>query len=319
MGEPGAESLGSLAARMGLAKSSLSVHRSRCLGLAVTTFRHLPPAVASSERVTEQSERRSEQGFAATPSEPTPHAKPLAHQLPGPRSPSVEEEQSVTAQHIRAIANRIAVGAWSNRKDVVGLAKVWGVPEGEVRRLHALAALRVKADRGTYAAQRELSVARVTEIIEEERADAKKYKAAAEEAFLQAARAPRGQMSSAPATLAQRLAGLARDTQLHAEKHLASITFQRPREPHQVLNVTFSAHPDWGAAAERMRVILETAELLGRSTGLVAFVHEGLSAWEQGGDAALDEWRREQIEASSMLLTQGEDGSYVATGSEAVA
>ncbi len=251
-----------------------------------------------------------------TPSEPPARATQPARQLRrGPARRSVEEEQSETATRIRTIANLIALSSkpgmgWQGRRHIVGYAKAWGVPEEEVRRLHALAALRVKADRGTYAAQRELSVARVTGIIEEELATASMYDEAAKDAALQAAQTPGA--SKGPAKMFRMLAGMARSTALQAEQYLAKITFQRPKDPTTLLNVTYSSHPDFSAAAERLRVCLETAEAIGRTRQLVAFVHEGLSSWEQGGDVALDEWRREHLEASSMLLTQGDDGSYEA-------
>lgn len=249
-----------------------------------------------------------------TPQKPSARATQAARQLPvyakGTESTGMVDVQRVTAERIRAIANLIAMGAWTGRKQIAGYAHRWAVPEDEVRRLYALAALRVKGDRGTMAAQRELSVARVTKIIEAEHVDADLYAEAAREAFKQAASAPRDKMSTAPAKLARLLASMARTTALRAEEYLGKITFQRPKDPTTLVNVSYSAHPDWAEATARQRIIVDTLEAIGATSGLSARIDEAFALWEQGGDAALEEWRREQIEAGSMLLTQGSDGAY---------
>lgn len=329
-----------VAARFGLSRTAVSEHRA-CLGLrdastgqGSTVEESTPdssprstahPAAHATDTTPDSARTppdsgadRADTSAPTSPPVPTPYvtrarATQSARQLPtAPAPPSVEDQQRVTAERIRVIANLIAIASWKNRTHIQGFAQRWGCSEEDVRRLHARASLTVKADRGTLAGQRELSVARVEKIRDDELAAAAKYEQAAEDAYRQAAEAPPGRMSTAPARLAKTLAGMARTTALAAEKYLASITFQRPKDPHQVLNVNFSTHPDFVKAAEIQRLILDTIA----PPGLAARLDEAFGVWEQGGDAALEEWRREQLEAGSLLLTQGEDGSFreAATG-----
>lgn len=223
----------------------------------------------------------------------------------------------MSAERIRSISTLIANGSWKGEAHVAGLAQRWGVEEAAVRRLHGLAALRVKSDRGTLTAQREEAVARVKGIIREELDAAKMYDQGAKEALEQAMSAHRGSKAfgAAPARWCKSLAAMCRATALQAEKFLATITYQRPKDPATLVNVTYSAQPDFGAAWQKTAEIVEALfGAAGRER-----MEQAFAAWEDRGDVGLAEWMHDQVGAGALLLERQTDGSYGEPGSEAVA
>ncbi len=271
----GAESFGSISARTGINKGSLSRHRSKCLSYGASDDVATPAQEAAQPSATPTNQAATPQTFAREPA------------LSSPTS-----DAYVTAKRIEDIANTITLGNWKDRANVVVLAAQWGVSEEEVQRLHRLAAAKCRANRGPLSAQAESSVGVVRALRDAALADAKSHEAAAKLAL-------KGDPSKGlppdyfAAKTAGRLASMARSSALQAQQHLDKITIDRRQSKPVQVSVSVTTEASFAAAWGVVRRILDA-----RYPGASESVETGLAAWEDRGDDGVAEYLSELSETA---------------------
>jgi hypothetical protein len=172
----------------------------------------------------------------------------------------------VTAKVLDQIAKLLVAGSWNGLSTVEALSDKHGLPVAEIERLHALAAAKVKAARGTLAAQLEAAVASTHWIFKDESETAARYREEARKLF-EANDYNGAKAASKIATASHRLA-------LEARKHLDDLTVKKP--PTVAIHVAVMARPDFAAAFSIVAMILDG--LWG--PGAAARVERGLGVWE---------------------------------------
>jgi len=273
---PGAETLSSIASRLGVGKGSLIAHRDGCAGLEAK----------SSDRA-----RTVDGPDDLSPTAPRPFVtekrapdRPPSDRADREREESIslnpklaaDETLRVMSDRIRGVALMIAQGRWRDLQTVEGLAAKWGVEAAEVIRVHRIAAAHVAAARGPMAAQLEAAVGWLTWMRDAQTALAKGYEDMVPKLLANNA-------SGAKARNAKRLASQAQLVALQAQKELDRITVARPTS----LSITLSvqAAPDFAAAWEVIASILSE-----RFPGACEEVEQGLAVYEERGRAALTAW-----------------------------
>ena len=206
---------------------------------------------------------------------------------------------SVTAKVLDQIAKLLVAGSWNGLSTVEALSEKHGIPVPEIERLHALAAGKVKAARGTLAAQLEAAVAATHWIFKDESETAAHYHEEERKLF-EAKDYAGARAASKIATASHRLA-------LEARRHLDDLTVKKP--PAVAIHVAVMANPDFAAAFDLIAMVIDG--FFGR--GAAARVEEGLGVWEEvyavtKSDAKAREavtlWLTEQREA---ITVAGED------------
>lgn len=262
----GGESFGSISARTGINKGTLSRHRRQCLGWT-------PP----DEVATPATADAQPPATAANQAQPAP---PLARELV-----AAEEDGDVRllAARVETIANGIAMGDWKDRLTVVQLATRWGVSEEEVQRIHRLAAAKCRANRGPISAQTEGSVGVIRGLRDASLAEAKGHDAAAKLALKE--------KDYAAAKVAGRLASMARTSALQAQQQLDKITIERRGQKPVQVNVSVTTDASFAAAWGVVRQVLDA-----RYPGASEVVETALAAWEDQGEAGVVEYLAELAE-----------------------
>jgi hypothetical protein len=233
-----------------------------------------------------------------------------AHELPGeaaPRKhqPSHGENHAIairTGERVGWVATLLHTGAWKDTTTVQQLTAKWGVSEGEVMRIHAIAAAKVRAHRGSAAGQLELSVARWGRMRDAEM----KFADECEEACIAAFNAKEVGIAFA----AKKLCGLARASAMKAMTAMDEITIARA----QTLTITLgaSAHPDFAAAWRIVAKVLDA-----RFPGASQMCEDAMAVQDEHGEAGVDRW----LDAGgggtgdeALLLEAGSDGDFGAPG-----
>lgn len=274
----GSESFGSISARTGINKGSLSRHRRQCLGWTP------PDEVATPATADAQPDET-----AANQAQPAPT---LAREPVDDTGADVR----LLAARVENIANGIAMGNWKDRISVVQLAAQWGVSEEEVQRIHRLAAAKCRANRGPISAQTEGSVGIVRGLRDAAIAEAKGHDAAAK-AALKGDPAKGIKPDYAAAKVAGRLASLARTSAMQAQQHLDKITIERRGQKPVRVNVSVTTDASFAAAWGVVRQVLDA-----RYPGASEVVETALATWEDQGEAGVVEYLAELAEPEGATL-----------------
>lgn len=317
VGQPGAESLSGIAARLGLAKSSLHRHKAH---LTAQEPGERPAADPVPHEAADDDEAAS--GPQDAPGEPpgNPRSSPVerdaaAHGTAEERSgtersraarpakpkaalararapqPAAEDHPPEVAEHIRKIADIISVGLWKGWPTVCGLSERLGIPPEEVERLHRFAAGKVASARGTLRAQLEASVATTRKLRDDDLDAAIRYDKEATDAYEQA-KGKKDRDDAAALYLraknARRLAASHRQGALAAQKHHDALTVLKP--PPVAIQVNVRATPDYAGA---FAVLGRAADAL-FGPGAAMALDEAVGVWEDGGDEALEAWLSER-------------------------
>lgn len=212
---------------------------------------------------------------------------------------ALDEEQRVEAERVKVVADVISAGLWADRPTVLGLAQRWGVPEEDVQRIHALAAAKVKANRGSRSAVLETSLAMTKQSLVYETQEALRAWAEAEKA--EKGDPARGIMPDPQATKwARKRAAMHRTQQLAFQKHYDTLLGLTSGKI--TLNVSYTTHPDFTAA---WKVISQLLELV--APGAAPKVLEGLAVWEDDGDEGLAAWTAEFLANQRALVVEAEE------------
>lgn len=207
-----------------------------------------------------------------------------------------------TGERVGWVATLLHTGAWKDTTTVQQLTAKWGVSEGEVMRIHAIAAAKVRAHRGSAAGQLELSVARWGRMRDAEM----KFADECEEACIAAFNAKEVGIAFA----AKKLCGLARASAMKAMTAMDEITIARA----QTLTITLgaSAHPDFAAAWRIVAKVLDA-----RFPGASQMCEDAMAVQDEHGEAGVDRW----LDAGgggtgdeALLLEAGSDGDFGAPG-----
>lgn len=265
----GGESFGSISARTGINKGSLSRHRRQCLGWT-------PP-----DEVATPATRDAQPGETAANQGAT--TQPLARE----HVEVAADALHVIGKRVEDIAGLITLGQWKDRLTVVGLASRWGVSEEEVQRLHRLAAAKCRANRGPLGAQAESSVGVVRELRDAALAEAKGHDAAAK-AAMRSDPAKGIAPDYLAAKTAGRLASMARTSALQAQQHLDKITIDRRGTKPVQVNVSVTTEASFAAAWGVVRRVLDA-----RYPGASETVETALATWEDRGDDGVAEYLSE--------------------------
>lgn len=270
----GAESFGSISARTGVNKGSLSRHRRQCLGW-------VPPGEVADAETGDAQPVETAANQAAT-------VRPLARE----HVEASADALHVVGKRVEEIAGLITFGQWKDRVTVIGLSHRWQVPEEEVQRLHRLAAAKCRANRGPLAAQAESSVGVVRELRDDALREAKAHDAEAK-AAMRSDPARGIEPNYLAAKTAGRLASMARTSALQAQQHLDKITIDRRGTKPVQVNVSVTAEASFAAAWGVVRRILDA-----RYPGASETVETALATWEDRGDDGVAEYLSELDETS---------------------
>lgn len=211
-----------------------------------------------------------------------------------------EASRKLLESQIKMIADLVALGQWRDRPTVLGLAERWRMPEEEVERLYAIAAGRVKSNRGTTAAQLEVAVAFYKGIKDAEMTYAKDADAAAVAAY-NARKFP-------DAKAGKLLAQMARKTAMDAQKQIDAITIAKATA--LTIQVSVLADPDFAGAMRIVAFCLDELE----SPGAARRVEGALEAFDSGGEAAARQWIKQEKARKELTLIAGDDGTFSMDG-----
>lgn len=274
--EPGAETLSAISERLGIHKRDLIHHRDHCGGPDDDDMDHAGlsdgPAhgMGSATRPFIQEEKPSKRPSVDRVDRPGVHGA----------SPAVDDRLRVDAERIRTLALAVASGQWKGYGNAVGQAEKWGVEPAEVLRLHRVAVAHVAAARGPRAAQLEAAVGWLTWLREEQTKLATFYEQEAA-ALFKAQKTEGG--TGAPARNAKRLASNAQLVALQAQKQIDRITLGLPTA--LSINLSVNTSPDFAAVWDIAARIFEAL-----SPGSAEVAERGIAIYEQGGEAAFEEW-----------------------------
>ena len=266
----GGESFGSISARTGINKGSLSRHRRQCLGWTPPDEIATPATGDAQPPETAANQAQPAQPLAREPVEQTVDARLLA-------------------ERIETIAGLISYGGWRDRQTITGFATRWGVSEEEVQRIHRLAAAKCRANRGPISAQTEGSVGVVRGLRDAALQEAKGHDAAVKEALRE--------KDYAAAKVAGRLASMARTSALQAQQHLDKITIERRNQKLLQVNVSVTTDASFAAAWGVVRQVLDA-----RYPGASEVVETALAAWEDHGEDGVTEYLSELAEQGDATL-----------------
>lgn len=300
-------SLSALAVQAGLNKGTLHRHRE-----------HLPEGPAVPETDAATGVKRPETVVTAPPTDKT-RARAnheLAQESPGVEKSTLTTDPDVEEfrRRLASMANIIASAADWNVASVEAFAAKWGCSTEEVERLHRLAAIKVRKARGSLAGQRETSVALLKQIIAEERAAAKEYRALLAKEIAAQELLPGKERTGGFARHLQDLANKTKAGLRETIRDLNAITFLKPVQHLLQVNM-LEASPDFARGAAAMVRIC--AYHFGRGTPLPAMtagevqahIEAGMAAWGEGGDAGLEAHFAE-LEGGELLLMPAADGTY---------
>jgi hypothetical protein len=220
--------------------------------------------------------------------------------LQDPNRAANEAARKLLESQIKMIADLVALGQWRDRPTVLGLAERWKMPEEEVERLYAIAAGRVRANRGTTAAQLEVAVAFYKDVRDKEMAYAKDCDAAAVAAY-NARKFP-------DAKHGKMLAQMARKTAFDAQKQIDAVTIAKAQA--LTIQVSVLADPDFAGA---MRIVAFTLDEL-ESPGAARRVEKALEAFDSGGEVAARQWIKQEKTRKEVTLTASADGTFSMDG-----
>lgn len=272
-GAPDGQNLRTLSAKYGIGVVLLSIHRTRHLGLAPLPKGRpafLPPPRPKLE------ERRE------------------ARRAPRPvkvdHAPLPETPEGKHAQLVKTVATLIALGSYRGVQTVRALAARHGVSEAEVLRAHRRASLSVRDARGGLREQLELSVAVLTQIRDQERQVAEDYTGIAQRIAQPALPGANGAPPQRPLTqdeldrarTARGIAAQAQDCAVAAQKQIDQNTIHRRTAP--LVQVSFSASPDFGRAQEALVLLLCAIVGPEREEEARQRVDRGLQVLEDAGE-----------------------------------
>lgn len=177
------QGLGTVAKRFPLlAKSSLGVHRARCLGMAVQGASSTPSSPASTAidaggaydgNITQSQEKESIGGPLVAVQKVARvrgDAEPVAAPRPGGVQAAVQTSSPASAseaEHVQAIADQMADGLWVGRRSVREYANAHGLRRGQVKDYAKAAALVCYADEKEIEQRRQPALGRWLKLYEE--------------------------------------------------------------------------------------------------------------------------------------------------------